>query len=171
MSQWQELYKESYSHIQHRIVKGGEERFHSVLNALNTVPDQPGLVAIHDAARPFVSHRLINDAFYQAEINGSAVPALRIKDTIRAYSLGQWVPADRDTYRTIQTPQVFDIPGLKKAYLQHYSPQFTDDATVWESAGKPVHLVDGDEQNFKITTPLDMEFAQYLSEKERISRK
>lgn len=169
ISQWHELAQQSHLSVPHHIIKGGRERFYSVLNALNGIHDTQGLVAIHDAARPFVSLRLINETYMQASVNGCAIPAIPVKDSIRAYSMGEWVPADRGAYRCIQTPQTFSLHELKHAYHQTYTPGFTDDATVWESAGNRVHLIEGEEVNFKITTFSDMDYAQYLAEKERLS--
>ena len=163
LDQWHELAKEI--HIQNipvKIVNGGKERFYSVSNALNSISHATGLVAIHDAARPFVSGLLIDSLFNHAEKAGSAIPAMPLKDSIRAHVMDEWVVADRAHIRTIQTPQVFDLEKLKLAYQQPYQPKFTDDATVYESVGNKVYLIEGEENNFKITTEKDMEYAEWL---------
>ena len=168
LDQWEELAKEI--HIQNipvKIVNGGKERFYSVSNALNAINHASGLVAIHDAARPFVSALLIDSLFNHAEKSGCAIPVLPLKDSVRAHVMDEWVVADRDKLRTIQTPQVFDLSKLKQAYQQPYQPKFTDDASVFQAAGNKVYLVDGEENNFKITTQRDLEYAEWLVTKDQ----
>jgi 2-C-methyl-D-erythritol 4-phosphate cytidylyltransferase len=162
--QWEMLSKQSHiNNIPIKIVHGGKERFYSVQNALNAVNHTAGLVAIHDAARPFVSELLIEKLFNHAEKAGSAIPAIPIKDSVRAHVMDEWVVADRTLFRAIQTPQVFDIEKLKIAYHQSYESKFTDDASVFESAGNKIYLIDGEENNFKITTEKDIDYAEYLA--------
>ena len=162
--QWHMISKQSHiKNIPIKIVHGGKERFYSVQNALNAISHPTGLVAIHDAARPFVSELLIEKLFNHAEMAACAIPAIPIKDSIRAHVMDEWVPADRTLFRSIQTPQVFDIEKLKNAYHQPYEPKFTDDATVFESAGNKIYLIDGEENNFKITTQRDLEYAEYIA--------
>jgi len=162
--QWEMLSKQSHiNNIPVKIVHGGKERFYSVQNALNAIDHATGLVAIHDAARPFVSELLIEKLFNHAEKAGSAIPALPVKDSIRAYVLDEWVVADRTLFRSIQTPQVFDIEKLKNSYHQPFEPKFTDDATVFETAGNKIYLIEGEENNFKITTEKDLDYAEYIA--------
>ena len=162
--QWNMLSKQSHiNNIPVKIVHGGKERFYSVQNALNAISHASGLVAIHDAARPFVSELLIEKLFNHAEHAGCAIPAMPIKDSIRAHVMDEWVPADRNLFSSIQTPQVFDIEKLKNAYHQPYESKFTDDATVFESAGNKIYLIDGEENNFKITTERDLDYAEFIA--------
>src|SRR6185437_8751196 len=164
--QWEMLSRET--HIQDipvKVVHGGTERFYSVLNAVNAIHNETGLVAIHDAARPFVSILLIEKLFNHAEISGCTIPAIPIKDSIRAHIMDEWAVADRNLFRAIQTPQVFDIEKLKNSYRQPYQPKFTDDATVFESMGNKIYLFEGEENNFKITTERDLEYAEYITAK------
>ena len=161
---WKDLAAQCNFNIPHFVIHGGKERFYSVKAALNIIHEEKGLVAVHDAARPFVSQELIAKCYDDAMANSSAVPSLPLSDSIRALYNGHWQPADRSHYRVIQTPQVFDLALLKKAYHQPYIPLFTDDATVYELAGYGINLVDGERKNWKVTTAEDMNYAQYLME-------
>ncbi|MGZ5244175.1 MAG: 2-C-methyl-D-erythritol 4-phosphate cytidylyltransferase [Bacteroidia bacterium] len=169
---WQKILQEKQINIPHKIVAGGKERFHSVKNALDSIKTADGVVAIHDAARPFVSTILITSIFEQADIFGGAVPLLPVKESIRKKTGGNtYRSEDRSLYFTVQTPQAFNLNLLKEAYLQVYSPLFTDDASVFEKAGFTVGFVPGEEHNFKITTPQDFAYAQYLVENKQLSSK
>lgn len=170
ISTWQKILQEQQINIPHKIVAGGEERFHSVKNALYTIEDESGVVAVHDAARPFISEKLIQSIFEQAHICGGAVPLLPLKESIRKKTAENTYQAeDRSLYFTVQTPQAFKVNLLKEAYLQEFTNLFTDDASVFEKAGHKVEIVPGEELNFKITTPQDWAYAQYLVEKEHVS--
>ncbi len=151
--------------IPHEVVTGGEERFHSVQYALSKVSDSEGLVGIHDGVRPFVSNELIQRVWKEAQENEAAVPAIPLKDTIRKYSGDYWKAEDRASFRSIQTPQVFDLRKLKTAYQENLGTNVTDDAMVWEASGKSISLVNGEESNLKITNEWDFEFAQVLGQK------
>ncbi len=151
--------------IPHKIVNGGEERFHSVKNALTSTGCLNSMVAVHDAARPFVSIILIDKLYKQAAEHGCAIPALPVSSTLRYLEDDEWILADRSKYRLIQTPQVFNGEMLMNAYNSDYDLSFTDDAAVYEAAGNIVHLIDGEEENIKITTPNDWEFAEFFAGK------
>jgi len=138
-----------------RVVAGGEERWHSVANGLRALPDD-GLVAVHDAVRPFASVETICRCFEGAKIQGSAVPTVPLKDSVRQVDGAVSQALDRSSLRAVQTPQCFDLKGLKAAYAAGFKPEFTDDASVYEHAGHPIHLVEGDLENIKITTPEDL---------------
>ncbi len=145
------------------LIKGGDKRFHSVLNGLLTFPDE-GIVAIHDAVRPFPSSTMIQNCFQTAAIHGSAIPVIPLTDSIRKVSTdGTSLSVDRSDYLTVQTPQCFDLALLKPAFAVDYSPNFTDDASVFEAAGNKIHLCEGDQMNIKITTPEDLIIARALS--------
>ena len=143
------------------VVPGGAERFHSVLAGLATLPDT-GVVGIHDAVRPFPSVETIQRCFAQAETQGSAVPVVPVKDSIRQMdpkgSSSQAV--DRSVLKAVQTPQCFDLATLKAAFDTDYRAEFTDDASVMEAAGHEVHLCEGDPWNVKVTTPEDLIIAK-----------
>ena len=148
-----------------QIVDGGETRFHSVKNGLKWV-EGPGIVAIHDAARPCVSAQLINAGYEAAAIHKSAVASVALKDSIREKSGGTTVSRDRSNYYLIQTPQTFDIDLLKKSYEMANGARFTDDASVVASRGHEVHLIEGFHQNIKITTGEDLDLARLFLSKD-----
>lgn len=158
---WDEL-KVKYSFIiPHKIVKGGETRFFSVKNGLESIVSQ-GLVAIHDGVRPLVSIDTVKRCFETAEKLGNAIPVISPSDTLRIVTSGSNVPVDRMQIKLIQTPQVFRTSLIKKAYQQDYLPEFTDDATVLEKTGERINLVEGNRENIKITNPEDLIIAQSL---------
>ena len=146
--------KHSFS-IPQTLVKGGTARFYSVRNGLKFV-NSPGIVAIHDGVRPFVSDATIKRCFETAEKKGNAIPAVTVAESLRIVTDTGNHPINRLQVRQIQTPQVFSAELLKKAYNQCYRPEFTDDATVLESAGEVINLVEGNRENIKITTPEDL---------------
>jgi 2-C-methyl-D-erythritol 4-phosphate cytidylyltransferase len=125
------------------------------------LPDK-GLVAIHDAVRPFVTSNLIKSCFEHAQIHGTAVAAIPVKDSLRTGSNSKNKRIDRSSFFAVQTPQVFSCEIIKKSYNQAFSPEFTDDASVVESLGYGIQLVDGEELNFKITTPTDLMIAELI---------
>ncbi|MBE7169742.1 MAG: 2-C-methyl-D-erythritol 4-phosphate cytidylyltransferase [Williamsia sp.] len=141
---------------------GGETRFHSVKKGLQFIPE--GAVCfVHDAVRCLVSAGLIRRCFETAAEKGNAVPAISPADSMRFQTeSGQFQPLDRSKVRLIQTPQTFHSTVLKKAFDQPYDPGFTDEASVVEKAGVPIHLIEGEPTNLKITTPLDLLVAEQL---------
>lgn len=161
MSRWTDLLKTHHCRIPHRLVPGGETRFHSVRNALDTLPDD-GIVAIHDGARPLVSAALIRKAFEEAERAGNAVPVTPVNESMRFTEGEGNRPVDRSAYHLVQTPQVFRLSEAHAAFRQEYRPGFTDDATVLESSGVRIHLIEGDPSNIKITEPGDLFLAHAL---------
>ena len=158
---WADLQKKHHFTIPHTLVAGGETRFDSVGNAMEHLPDE-GLVAIHDAVRPFASKMLIARCFYKANKYGNAVAAVRVTDSLRMMEMGKSENVDREIFYRVQTPQVFRCSQIKEAYKQNYRSIFTDDATVLETYGELIHLVEGEELNIKITTPIDMFLAETL---------
>jgi len=155
---WKELCYMYKFNIKHKIVEGGPKRFHSVKNGLNLVPNN-SLVAIHDGARPIVSKRVIQEGFLVAGRKGNAVPAIPVTESMRETDGSINGPVDRNKFRIIQTPQIFNAQKIKKAYNQSYDERFTDDATVFESLGETIQLIEGDKKNIKITTEEDLYFA------------
>ena len=158
---WRELCVRHDFTLPHSIAEGGVTRFHSVKNGLALLPEE-GLVAIHDGVRPLVSRQTITACFCEAQNNGCAVPAVPLNDSVREVSGKTNRMLDRSSLRLIQTPQVFDIALLKKAYEQKYTTAFTDDASVFEKAGHTIHLTEGNVENIKITTPNDLTVAEAL---------
>lgn len=158
---WEELQKKYSFSIPNTVVKGGPARFFSVKNGLDKVEDN-SLVAIHDGVRPLVSTDTIKRCFDAAEKFGNAVPVISPTDSLRMITEQGNMPVNRQYLRIIQTPQVFDSKLIKKAYLQDYSPDFTDDAMLLEKTGETIHLVEGNRENLKITNPGDMAVAEAL---------
>src|ERR1043165_509338 len=149
--QWSTLCKEYNFTIPHELADGGETRYHSVKNGLALVPD-PSCVGIHDAARPLVSIATIRAAFEKAETDGNASPAVPVTDSIRFLKDKENCALDRTKYVIVQTPQCFHSVLIKKAFEKAYKPEFTDDASVLESFGEKINLVEGNRENIKITT-------------------
>jgi len=161
---WQKLCREYVFGVPFRIADGGETRFHSVSNGLKLIPDDAeGLVGVHDGVRPFVTTETVRRCYDEAIAFGAVVPVVPVVETVRQLcGDGTSVTVPRDDYKLVQTPQTFHVSLLKKAYMQLYSPSFTDDASVVEALGKPIHLVEGNRENIKITTPADIRFANGL---------
>ena len=173
---WQTLCEEYHFQEDYLIANGGETRFHSIKNGLQLIPDDAqGLVGVHDGVRPFPSVEVIRNCYETARREGSAIPVIPVVETIRHLEgitqrskvkgqRSRTVP--RDEYRLVQTPQVFDIQLHKKAYAQDYRDSFTDDASVVESMGHAVALVEGNRENIKITTPFDCIVAEGIINQE-----
>lgn len=158
---WSMLCKSYGFTIYHEMVNGGETRFHSVKSGLELVTD--GLVAVHDAARPFVSVDLIQRSFDCAKEYRSAIPVIDVVDSLRKVeSSGHSSIVDRNDYKMVQTPQIFEVSLLKKAYESDFDESFTDDASVVESVGQEVCLLNGERNNIKITTSFDLKLAKAL---------
>jgi 2-C-methyl-D-erythritol 4-phosphate cytidylyltransferase len=159
IGRWKHLCVDYDFSVPHRIVEGGPTRYHSVKNALAFVTDK-SLVFIHDAVRPLVSGETITACLRVAGIHGTAIPVVPVTDSLRRVENGINQSVDREKFRAVQTPQVFRSEILKKAYLQGYRDDFTDDAAVVESTGQPLHLVDGDTDNIKVTQPGDVGYVE-----------
>jgi len=160
---WNDLLKIEGFDINHIIVKGGATRFHSVKNGLSVIGCD-GFVAIHDGVRPLVSKSTIQTTFETAEKSGNAIPFIDLNDSIRFVDDTGNMAVDRTKYKLIQTPQVFDCILIKKAYEQEYSDKFTDDASVVENLGIKINLVQGNIENIKITTQVDLKVAEVLTD-------
>ena len=160
LPRWKDLCSEYGFDCPHQVAEGGIERFFSVRNALEKVPDG-ATVMIHDGVRPFVSDALVNRLLDAAAEHPAVIPATKVTDTLRSSVPG--VPApERSSVLAVQTPQVFRSEEIKKAYSRAYNPSFTDDASVAEENGIPVTCVEGDRYNLKITTPEDLAVASAL---------
>ena len=164
---WHKLCADYGFNVQHKIADGGETRFHSVKNGLMTISaEQTGLVAVHDGVRPFVSTETIRNTFEMAEKTGNAVPVTDSVDSVRQTDTsGNSKSLERKTIKLVQTPQIFDIALLKRAYEQEFDEKFTDDASVVEKAGERINLAAGNRENIKITTPFDLAVAEILVNK------
>ena len=168
VKRWNELCKTHNFSLPHQIAEGASTRFHSVQNGLSLIPDdEKGLVAIHDGVRPLVSRQTIIDCFREAAKYGCAVPAVPVVDSVRDISGQTSRMLNRSSLSLIQTPQVFDIALIKKAYQQEYLTSFTDCASVFESAGNSIHITNGNAENIKITSTLDMIVAEAIMKRLR----
>lgn len=143
------------------LVAGGSERFFSVQNAMQLVPEN-ALVAVHDGVRPLVDDATIENAFLSAQQNGSGIPVVPETDSLRRVTTQGNEAVNRSEYVRVQTPQVFQSTLIKAAYNQPYTQFFTDDASVFESMGNRVWLTAGNVSNIKLTTPVDMQWAQLV---------
>ncbi len=158
---WCELQEKYSFKVPQTLVKGGSSRFYSVKNGLLFV-NVPGLVAIHDGVRPFVSIDTIRRCFETAEKLGNAVPSISPVESLRMLTDKGNRYLNRLHVKQIQTPQVFNAQLIKQAYLQEYRQEFTDDATVLESTGEKINLIDGNRENIKITNPEDLLYSTAL---------
>jgi 2-C-methyl-D-erythritol 4-phosphate cytidylyltransferase len=164
-SYWEQLCKEHNFTIPHQLVNGGETRFHSVKNGLDAITDNSrAIIAVHDAVRPLTSKEIIDKSYLHAAEHGNAITAVKSRDSVRQLNNGISTHLLRDDIYLIQTPQTFQSVQIKKAYLQPYSAKFTDDASVIEEAGFPIHLIEGNYQNIKITFAEDIAIAKALME-------
>ena len=159
---WQELCRDYQFAVPHRIADGGATRFHSVQNGLALVEAPEALVAVHDGVRPFVSPEVISRCYHDAEQYGAVVPVIPVVETVRHLLPEGSETVSRDDYRLVQTPQTFRASLLRRAYEQLYCDAFTDDASVVEALGHAVHLVEGNRENIKLTTPFDLVVARSL---------
>ena len=149
------------------VVCGGKSRQESVSLGLNALSDKCRLAAIQDGARPLVTWQLIDRVVRAANSYHAAVPVIPVKDTIKVCNPGLVVSTpDRSSLRAVQTPQVFDFDLLRGALKKadEDGAQITDDCSAVERLGMSVKTVEGDERNLKVTTPVDLKFAQMLME-------
>lgn len=160
---WTRLCEEHHFHIEHELADGGDTRFHSVQNGLALVTTS-GLVGVHDGVRPFVSSSVIRRCYELAAIHHAVIPVVDVVETVREVTTAGSRTVDRNAYKLVQTPQVFDAELLKQAYSQPYTPLFTDDASVVEAWGTSVYLTEGNRENIKITTPFDLKIGEALLE-------
>ena len=160
---WHRLCKEYHFDVEYTLANGGQTRFHSVQNGLAKVPDNAiGVVGVHDGVRPFPSIEVIRNCYETARQKKAVIPVIPVVETVRHLESEKSKTVPRDEYRLVQTPQTFDIQLLKAANKQPYNDGFTDDASVVESFGYEITLVEGNRENIKITTPYDMKIAEVL---------
>lgn len=149
------------------VVAGGSSRQESVWLGLNALSEDIQLAAIHDGARPLISNLVIDRTVRAANSYGAAAPAVPVKDTIKVVKGGlvEKTP-DRATLQAVQTPQVFDFDLLRGALKQAEEEKaaVTDDCSAVERLGMKVKIVEGDERNLKVTTPMDLKIAEMLLE-------
>jgi 2-C-methyl-D-erythritol 4-phosphate cytidylyltransferase len=168
---WKQLCKEYDFQVEYLMADGGETRFHSVQHGLALIPDDTeGVVGVHDGVRPFPSIEVIRNCYETARTKKAVIPVIPVVETVRKITQREpsllcnsaSVTVPRGEYRLVQTPQCFDIQLLKAANRQSYNEGFTDDASVVESFGHAITLVEGNRENIKITTPFDLKIAESL---------
>lgn len=149
------------------VVSGGKDRQESVELGLNALSDKVKLAAIHDGARPLITDAVIDRTVRAAHSYGAAAPAVPVKDTVKIVQGGvvQSTP-ERKNLQAVQTPQVFDYDMLRGALkkARQDKAEITDDCSAVERMGFSVKIVEGDERNIKVTTPMDLKIAQMLLE-------
>lgn len=156
ISFWEEMLPYYNFNITCKVYAGGNSRFQSVKNGLKDISNDT-LVAIHDGVRPFVNELTIESGFKVAEEKGSAIPVISVFETIRRLDeADRSQTVNRDKYKLVQTPQIFNSDILLEAYSQDFSEEFTDDASVVEAKGYAINLFEGNRENIKITTQVDL---------------
>lgn len=149
------------------VIVGGSSRQESVEAGLQAISGSIRLVAVHDGARPLISQAVIDRTVRAAHTYGAAAPAIPVKDTVKGVAGGLVTATpDRSMLRAVQTPQVFDLDLLKGALkkAREENAQVTDDSSAVERLGMCVKIVEGDEKNLKVTTPMDLKIAELLLE-------
>ena len=162
---WENL-RARFDVARHRIVAGGKERFHSVLNGINALSDEVEYIAVHDGVRAMASKKLIIRAMLAAEEHDAVIPVVDVVDSYRRVEGAESYIVPRAELRIVQTPQIFKAHVLRDAYNVDFSATFTDDASVVEAAGGHITLVEGERTNIKLTTPEDMAYAEWLLSRE-----
>jgi len=149
-----------------RVIPGGKQRQDSVKNGLDALPAHSEIVVIHDGVRPFVAKEMIEDSIHSAIRFGAAIIAMPVKDTIKMAQADGTVlkTLDRESLYQAQTPQTFQTPLIREAYLRAFDDNFvgTDDASLVERLGKKVHILPGSYTNIKITTLEDLMLAELI---------
>jgi 2-C-methyl-D-erythritol 4-phosphate cytidylyltransferase len=149
----------NYSRIQ--ITAGGRTRFHSVQNGLELIQDE-SVIFVHDGVRCLITPTLIQQCYAGAIANGSAIPVINCKDSVRVLQNDSSQAIERSTVKLVQTPQTFHSKILLPAFKIDYKEKFTDEASVVEAFGLAIHLIPGQESNIKITQPIDLIIAEEL---------
>ncbi|MDQ2718384.1 MAG: 2-C-methyl-D-erythritol 4-phosphate cytidylyltransferase [Bacteroidota bacterium] len=147
-----------------RLTDGGRTRFHSVKNGLALIKEKEAIIFVHDAVRCMLTSELIKRCYDAALQAGTAIPAIGCKDSVRLLTSNENKTLDRNQVRLIQTPQTFHSKILLPAYAIDYKDQFTDEANVVEAFGLKVNLIEGENNNIKITTPSDLFIAEHILE-------
>lgn len=155
---WESLCHKQLFSYPHKVVCGGEERFHSIQNGLAEVTGD--VVAMHDAVRPFVAKDVIEKCFDSLNNNSGVVPIIPVNESLRKIIDNKTTAVNRSEFCLVQTPQCFLADKIKAAYSQPYQNTFTDDASVFEAAGYTIATVTGNVENIKITTPFDWQIAE-----------
>ena len=157
----QEIIDAFFDNSRIRITTGGSSRFHSVQNGLKLVEEE-SIVFVHDAVRCLLSTQQVHRCYETALENGSAIPVIDCKDSVRLITPDGNESLERSLVKLVQTPQTFHSKILIPAYQIDYKDKYTDEASVAEAFGLKVKLVEGEENNFKITRPADLIVAEQI---------
>ncbi len=155
---WEELQLEHDFHIPHRVVSGGKERYHSIKNALFYCTGK--VIAVHDGVRPLVNHTTLKKCFESAQENNAVIPVIPISESIRKKDGNTTKAVPRSDFMLVQTPQCFKKKVLLEAYERPYHENITDDAGLVEEAGYKVTTIQGNPENIKITSQMDLKYAE-----------
>ncbi len=156
---WKGLCERKGYAIDYEIAVGGKERFHSIKNGIKFC-DPKSVIGIHDGVRPLVAKDTIKRAFESAAKTGSGIPCLPINESLRYVEGSSSKHVDRSHFKLVQTPQCFQGQLLLDAYQQDYIESYTDDASVVESMGVDISIVEGNPENIKLTRPEDLRVAE-----------
>ena len=157
---WKNICQKHKFNISHKLVEGGNTRFESVKNGLKKIKES-SVIAIHDGVRPLVNKNVVKQCMLIAKDKGSAVPVIKVDDSLRKKTLNGSISVNRNEFLIVQTPQCFKSEIILKAYQQNFNNKFTDDASVVEDLGLEIQLVKGNKENIKITTPEDLKKAKF----------
>ena len=157
---WETVIDKYFCRVPHIVVNGGEERYHSIQNALKRCSGS--YIAVHDGVRPFVSFDTLDRCFSALNEHEAVVPVLKLKESLRQTNDASTNAVDRSSYRLVHTPQCFRADVLRKAYEQPYHARVTDDACLLEELGYKINLVESNEENIKLTTPFDFLIAEII---------
>ena len=157
---WENICQKHKFNTSHKLVEGGNTRFESVKNGLKKIKES-SVIAIHDGVRPLVNKNVVKQCMLIAKDKGSAVPVIKVDDSLRKKTLNGSISVNRNEFLIVQTPQCFKSEIILKAYQQDFNIKFTDDASVVEDLGLEIQLVKGNKENIKITTPEDLKKAKF----------
>lgn len=159
---WDNLCEKHGFVIPHKVIAGGVERYDSIKKALSLAEGK--IVLVHDGVRPLVSESVIERVIEKVESTNGVVPVVPLKSSIRKGTKEESKAVSRNLFWEVQTPQGFMREALIRAYEQLFTLEITDDASLLEKAGGKIQMVDGEDQNLKITTPFDLEIASKILE-------
>ena len=158
----QEIIDGYFDNSRFRLCAGGRTRFHSVQNGLSLINEEEAIVFVHDGVRCLITSDLVKKCYEAALKVGTAIPVVECRDSIRMITPNGNKILDRNKVKLVQTPQTFHSKIILPAFKIDYKDKFTDEASVVEAFGLKVNLIDGEKNNIKITTPVDLHLAEIL---------
>jgi len=162
MGKGQEIIDGYFDNSRFRLCAGGRTRFHSVQNGLSLINEEEAIVFVHDGVRCLITSDLVKKCYEAALEAGTAIPVVECRDSIRMITPNGNKILDRNKVKLVQTPQTFHSKIILPAFKIDYKDKFTDEASVVEAFGLKVNLIDGEKNNIKITTPVDLHLAEIL---------